>query len=153
MSSRKYVLMLTIIWASLIQAQKNTPVNWEIIIPEKNIIGDEFEILFRIKMEQQWYIYSLNKNSIDHRKTSFWFYENKTFKAIDKLEVFFEKENRVHNKQEFIIENGGGFMQRIKILKANPIIKGKINYILCSKETGQEIVLEENFEIQINTTN
>ena len=51
----------------------------------------------------------------------------------------------------YIDESGGGFVQKIKILKENPVIKGTIVYSVCSTETGLCIFPEEEFEIKVLT--
>mgnify|MGYP003636222830 CR=1 FL=1 len=139
-----------------VSAQNISQVNWKIISPDKVIVGKSAELIYKVNIKPLNYIYSVNTNSKNGKNTAIWFYNNSnSYKVIDKTEAIFEIDflNKNSNQTEYIIEGEGGFTQKIKILKPNPVIKGKISYILHSKETGREKYLEEEFTIHIRTTN
>tara|TARA_R110002051_G_scaffold281673_1_gene343377 strand:+ start:2471 stop:2944 length:474 start_codon:yes stop_codon:yes gene_type:complete len=152
-NSLNYILLVIILWSINTQSQRLT--QWEIISPEKTVIGNNTELLFKVDIKPFWHIYSVNTKSRNGKNTSIWFRENSDFKITEQLEAIYEIEyyNRNTNQMEYIIEEEGGFAQKIKVLKPNPIIKGQINYVLCNRSTNQEIAHVYYFEIQLKTKN
>ena len=131
-------------------------VKWELIITEKAITSSTVDLLFKADINPCCYIYSVNKKAINYSKnTSIWFRENDSFKVVGSLESIYEIEyvNRNTYQIEYIIEEEGGFAQKIKVLKPNPIIKGQINYVLCNRNTNQQVAQVYHFEIQLKTKN
>tara|TARA_R110002051_G_scaffold163626_1_gene234860 strand:+ start:245 stop:721 length:477 start_codon:yes stop_codon:yes gene_type:complete len=157
MNAKRYVwLYFVLISIGLVHAQRTTPIQWEIVPIKKTSVGETVVLLFKANIQPLWYLYSNNKKGNTHKNSSFWFYNNNNkFKIIEKPEAIYEIEyfNRKINQKEYIIEEEGGFAQKIKVLKPNPIIKGQINYLLCNRGNNQEIPQVYHFEIQLKTKN
>ena len=152
----KFLLITLFICSLSIEAQKNNLIKWQLITTEKAIAGSTVDLLFKANINPCCYIYSVNKKAVKLSKnTSIWFRENEDFEIIENPEVIYEIEffNRNTNQMEYIIEEEGGFAQKIKVLKPNPTIKGQINYVLCNRGINQEIAQVYHFEIQLKTKN
>ena len=156
MSSKKNIIFfIVVVFIYKMQAQQYD-VKWEIYDSDIARVDDTVDILFRANIKPYCYIYSVNKKAINYSKnTSIWFRQNDSFKVVGSPESIYEIEyfNKSNNKKEYIIEVEGGFVQKIKVLKPNPIIKGQINYVLCNRGTNQEITQVYHFEIQLKTKN
>ena len=131
MSSKKnivfFILILVVVFK--IQAQHDK-VKWVIYFPDIARVDKTVDILFKANIKPHCYIFSVNKKAVNHSKnTSIWFRENDSFKVVGSLESIYEIEyfNKSNNQKEYIIAVEGGFAQKIKVLKPNPIIKGQIN--------------------------
>lgn len=157
MKIRAYILFFIILIGMLCpsKAQENRFVNWKILNSELEEVVSTTEILFRVNLAPQWYIYSVNTNSKNGKNASIWFRQNNSFKVVGSPESIYEIEyfNKSNNQKEYIIEVEGGFAQKIKVLKPNPIIKGQINYVLYNRGINQEIAQVYHFEIQLKTKN
>jgi|GEM_PF-2984291 len=153
MNFKKHILAITIFSMSLLHAQQNILAKWEVMILEDAVINERTELMFGVKLKPLWFIHSINGKDKNGKNTSIWFRENGDFKIIEKPEAIYEIEqrNESNNKVEYVLVGEGGFMQTIKTLKANPIIKGQINYVLCNRSTNQEIPQEYHFEIKVIT--
>lgn len=136
-----------------LKAQGKKTVIWRIISPKEVVIGSNITLIFNVNSKPFWYIHSVNSKDRNGKNTSIWFRENADFKTIEKPEAIYEIEyfNRKTNQMEYIIQEEGGFAQKIKVLKANPIIKGQINYVLCNRGNNLEIPQVYHFEIQLKT--
>jgi thiol:disulfide interchange protein DsbD len=153
MNFKKHILAITILSTSLIHAQQNILAKWEVMIPKYSSINKKTEVMFRVKLKPLWFIHSINAKGRNSKNTAIWFRENGDFKIIGELEVIYEIEQRNEstNQLKYILKGEGGFIQIIKILKANPIVKGQINYVLCNRSTYQEIPQVYQFEVPVIT--
>ena len=154
-SKKNIIFFIVIVFISKIQAQQKN-IKWQNISQEKTAIGNKVDLLFKTDINSCCYIYSVNKKAVNHSKnTSIWFLENDSFQVVGSPESIFEIEyfNRKTNQIEYIIEVEGGFAQKIEVLKPNPIIKGQINYVLCNRNTNQQVAQVYHFEIQLKTKN
>lgn len=137
-----------------IQAQVENPVSWT-ISPSKTEakIGDIIEITFLANVQKDWYVYSTGKFE-SAPPTTFTFEKNKSFELVGEINVPKSK----HKKDEYIGEydyiiNGGYFVQKVKILAENPIIKGVFEYCTCSQESGMCLPPKEvDFDIKIKVS-
>ena len=155
MNFRKYISVFTMIILSSMQAQKKEFIKWEILVPKAINSNEEVELVFKVKLKSLCFIHSTNIKGRNGKNTSIWFRENGEFKITEQLEAIYEIEyyNRNTYQMAYIIEEEGGFAQKIKVLKPNPIIKGQINYVLCNRGSNQEIPQVYHFEIQLKTKN
>lgn len=133
------------------------PAHWEcsVDVGEGLAIGDVVSLIFKVDLDKGWYIYSPDQDpDLGPVPTSARFEESGSFKVIGKSAPIGVKEkyDDVWKGTVRIIDgSGGGFYQRIKVLKADFTMRGTIIYTACSEETGQCIFPEEDFEIHIKT--
>lgn len=116
--------------------------------PKKEVkIGDVVEIKFNAIIDEGWDLYSSEFPAEDPIKTTFEYKKNGTFELVGKV-----KPIGFHNKEdEFfgtvsIAEGKASFVQRIRILKENPVIEGTIDGQTCTVRDGQCVLLKIDFK-------
>tara|TARA_R110002051_G_scaffold224527_1_gene287667 strand:- start:398 stop:871 length:474 start_codon:yes stop_codon:yes gene_type:complete len=157
MKKNKIVLIiLALSIFSTINSQTLKKVKWEVTTQGKAVINEDVILLFKANIKPLWHIYSVNKNKTRSKNTTVWFYNtHRSYKVKENPEAIFERKftNYESNQTEYIFEDEGGFAQKIRILKSNPVVQGKICYTIYSKETGKTNDVEEEFLIHIKTSN
>ena len=149
-----------LVWLTAIglsHGQLLDPANWEVKVKNGTVqIGKEAEVCFTVQLNKGWYIYSPDQDAdLGPVPTSFELINGKDFKIVGKpipMKVIDKYDDVWEGTVRIIKESGGGFRQRIKVLEANPTIRGTISYTVCSEETGQCIFPDDDFEITIKTT-
>ena len=135
-----------------IQAQILDPADWEYGKLTAQI-GETQELTLKVILEESWYIYSNDQDpDVGPKPTEVTFEPHASYELVGNLKPLKVKEKYddvwVGNVR-YIDESGGGFVQKIKLLQPNPVIRGTIVYSVCSMETGLCIFPEEEFEIKV----
>ena len=130
-------------------AQIRNPSHWSTStsIPEAKI-GDEIDLIFSVKIDDNWYLYSTEFPCEDGPfKTTFTFNPHNSYKLVgittpinpvDKHDKIFDCDVKIFNKK-------AEFRQRIKVL-ASPInITGTYDFQVCSDIDGSCIPGSEDF--------
>lgn len=143
-------LFLSLLAVSMAGAQVLIPAKWQNrIAPAKPGAGDEAEIIFKAKIDQNWYLYSSDFDpELGPMVTEFQFEENDTYELVGgivpqnpskKYDSLWEGEYTYFKKE-------GSFKQKIRVLKDDFVIKGIYIYQVCSDIDGKCIPFEEEFE-------
>jgi thiol:disulfide interchange protein len=121
---------------------------WTFESPKKEVkVGDVIEIKFNATIDPNWHLYSSEFPAEDPIKTTFDYKKNGTFEIVGKV-----KPIGFHNKEdEFfgtvsVAEGTASFIQKIRILKANPVIEGLIEGQTCTVKDGQCVLLKSDFK-------
>ncbi len=141
---------LSLLTVSMAVAQVLIPAKWQNrIAPAKPGSGDEAEIIFKAKIDQNWYLYSSDFDpELGPMVTEFQFEENDTYELVGgivpqnpskKYDSLWEGEYTYFKKE-------GSFKQKVRILKDDFVIKGIYIYQVCSDIDGKCIPFEEEFE-------
>ncbi len=128
-------------------AQVLDPARWTVEKPKKEVkIGDVVEISINGTLAKDWYIYSTEFEAEGPNRTVFNFKPNPTYQLVGKVKPvgFHEKYEEVWEGKVSIAENKAKFVQKIKILQANPVIEGTYEYSVCSTVSGQCLPVKEN---------
>ncbi len=154
--SVKSAIFLWLTAIGLSHGQLLDPADWEVEVNSKTVlIGREAELCFTVRLDEGWYIYSPDQDpDLGPVPTSVELLKGKEFKIIGKpipIKAIEKYDDIWEGTVRIIAESGGGFKQLIKVLGANPTIRGTISYTVCSEETGQCIFPEDDFEINIKT--
>ena len=149
------VVFTTVLFAAQgAMAQLLDPADWEFSAIRANA-GDTQEITLNVLLEETWYIYSNDQDpEVGPRPTVVNFEPHPSYALVGDLKPLKVKEKYDDiwmGNVRYIDESGGGFVQRIKVLQNNPVIRGTILYSVCSMKTGQCIFPEEEFEINVLT--
>ncbi len=143
-------LYLSLTLVSMATAQILTPAKWQNrISPTNPGAGEEAEVIFKAKIDQDWYLYSSDFDpDLGPMVTEFQFEENDSYELIGgiapqnpskKYDSLWEGEYTYFKKE-------GSFKQNVKILKDDFVIKGIYIYQVCSDVDGKCIPFEEEFE-------
>jgi thiol:disulfide interchange protein DsbD len=139
-----FTFLIFILFASGLCAQqasvlKETP-TWKITVSKSPVkAGDEVEITFVSQIEKNWYMYS---NDFDPNLgpvvADFKFDKHPSYQLTGKLRPVGAKKHyeEVWGGDVSIFTGKAEFRQKVKILKANPVIKGTMEFMECSQITG-----------------
>src|SRR5690349_10182402 len=145
-------LLLTIISVFLLiaaNAQIRTPAHWTTFTSVSEAkIGDELDLIFSVKIDDDWYLYSTEFPCEDGPiKTTFTFNPHNSFRLVgsptpvnpvDKHDENFDCEVKVFKKK-------AEFRQRIKVLASSVNITGTADFQVCSDIDGTCVPGSEDF--------
>jgi len=151
----KFFLASTFLMLFAVQTfgQLIAPPKWDIKLSTQALqVGEEAEIILKATIPTNWYIYS---NDFDENVgpilTSLSLEGSKGVTAVEKLKPINPKKkfDEVWEDDITYFAGTGEFRQKIKVIDPNMSLKGTVEYQMCSDITGQCILYEEDFSIQI----
>ena len=136
-----------------LSAQIISPPEWEIQLDQKNPqVGDELTLIFKVAIPTNWYIYS---NEFDPNLgpllTEVKLEESKGISLIGGLEAIGSKKkyDEIWEGDITYFEKEGLFHQKLIITEENAVIKGTLEYQMCSDITNQCINYQEDIHITL----
>ena len=142
-----------------VQAQIFNPAKWKYEVSIDNLkVGDKVDLIFKAEVEDRWYLYSSDFDpDLGPIVTTFQFEPNGTYELSGGIQAINPSKgyDDIFDGEYTYFRGKGEFRQTIKILKNNPLIKGTIDYQVCSDEDGRCINLDEEFvfdQIKVSTT-
>jgi hypothetical protein len=146
MKSLISAVLLLLTFSAFGQIQNHA--QWTFEAPKKEVkVGDVIEVKFNATIDANWYLYSSEFPAEDPIKTTFEYKKNETFEIVGKV-----KPIGFHNKEDeyfgtvSVAEGKASFVQKIKILKENPVIEGLIEGQTCTVKDGQCVLLKSDFK-------
>lgn len=143
------LLLLLSYWG---HAQIIKPPKWTYTFAQKDAaIGDEVELIFKAEIPIGWYIYS---NDFDPELgptiTRVKLKEHASFEIVEELFPInpSRKYDDVFEGDVSYFIGQGEFRMRIKVLSAPVVIKGNIDYQMCTDVDGRCIPFDEDFEFK-----
>ena len=130
-------------------AQIQNRVKWTYEVPQKPVkVGDVIEIKFNATIDEGWDLYSSEFPADGPIKTEFNYKKNGTFELVGKVKPigFHDKFDEIWGDKVSIAETKASFIQKIKILKENPVIEGTIDGQTCTVKDGQCVLLKNDFK-------
>jgi thiol:disulfide interchange protein len=140
-------LIVAVLSSAFSQIQNHT--QWTFEAPQKEVkVGDVVEIKFNAAVDAGWYIYSSEFPAEGPTKADFKFKKNATFEPVGKVKPvgFHEKFDEIWGDKVSIGEGKVSFIQKIKILKENPIIEGAIEAQTCTVKDGLCLPADADFK-------
>lgn len=136
-----------------LSAQVISPPNWEIQLNQKDPqVGDELTLIFKAAIPTNWYIYS---NEFDPNLgpllTEVKLEESKGINLVGGLEAIGSKQkyDEIWEGDITYFEKEGLFHQKLIITEENAVIKGTLEYQMCSDITNQCINYQEDINITL----
>ena len=135
-----------------LKAQLQQKPTWETKTSKSEVkIGEEIELIFTSKIQKDWYMYSSDfSESVGPTVARFDFEKHPSYQLVGKLrpvgnhkhfdEVFEGEVSTFTGKAEF--------RQKVKILKANPVIKVALEFQECSQITGMCVLFDDEIVIK-----
>jgi len=127
------IAIICILSFNSVFAQIQNPVKWN--FSSKNLSNGEVELIMKANIDDNWHLYSqfigdggpvattfTFENSTDYSIVGKVLEKSKTIKAYDKA---FEMNIA-------FFENSALFVQKVEVNKANLVIKGSVNYMVCN---------------------
>jgi thiol:disulfide interchange protein DsbD len=145
------VLLIGLTPALWAQQQLKQKPDWKISFTKTELKpGDETEIVFTSDIEKDWYMYSSDfDENLGPIVTTFTYEKHPSFELIGKVKPIKPKRKfeEVWNGEVSYFTGKAEFRQKVKILAANPKIKGVIEFQECSNITGVCVLFEHDFEL------
>lgn len=141
--------MILISLSSYGQMRKTTSWTFDVSKTEVNT-GDEIELIFKVRVIDDWYIYSSDlEEGIGPNNTVVNFEDNGTFEVIGELIPINPKKkfDDIWDADVTYFVGNGEFRQKIKVLKKDIFIAGTLDFQTCTDVDGQCIPYEEDFVI------
>jgi len=149
------LLLLLIVFTLFQQAQAQLvkPPQWEISLSAQEVeIGDEIEVTFRASIPLGWYIYSNDFDpELGPTVTTVAWDEHVSFEAVNELQSIDAK----HKYDDVFLGDIGYFVgegvfkQTIRILSLPVVIRGNIDYQMCTDIDGRCIPFDEDFTLKL----
>ena len=154
MDLRKILFFLLLSICSFAQIEK--PTTWKYRVLQSNpAVGDVVDLEFSAIIQQDWYLYSSDFSpELGPTVTEFTYTNSTAFKVIGKIKPINRKKkfDEIWGGDVTYFTGTGKFVQKIKILEANPTINGKITYQTCTDIDGKCVPGNENFNLKIKTS-
>ncbi|MBI0400914.1 protein-disulfide reductase DsbD family protein [Cyclobacterium marinum] len=136
-----------------LSAQVISPPKWDIQLDQKNPqVGDELTLIFKAAIPTNWYIYS---NEFDPNLgpllTEVKLEESKGISLIGGLEAIASKQkyDEIWEGDITYFDKEGLFHQKLILNEENAVIKGTLEYQMCSDITNQCINYQEDINISL----
>ena len=135
----------------MVWGQVRTPARWQFSVVEDNgVVGETVTLEFKVTLDNTWYIYSTDQDpEVGPLPAEIIFEPHESYVLLGEaipVKVKQKYDEVWLDSIRIIAESGGGFLQKVKILSPNPVIRSSITYSVCSMETGLCIFPEEDFE-------
>ena len=116
--------------------------------------GDIVELYITANVMEGWHIYSSETNpklEIGPLPTVVTFTKSNAFEVVGKLKAVGAKTKyeEVYEGDVYMMPRPAVFIQKIKILKENPLISGTIEAQACTDENGKCVQESDDFSVQI----
>lgn len=149
---KKILVFLFVSIAFVSSAQILKPAKWTFTSSKTNAkVGDTIELTFTAAIDEGWYMYSSNLKVEGPMPTTVSFTPNNTYKLIGKLTPVKPKQkyDEIWEGKVDYFEKTAKFTQKVKILKANPVIEGKIECQTCTTKDGKCVPNKDKFKFDI----
>lgn len=147
-------IILFLSLGSISEAQIVSPPTWKISLePNKTIVGEKSTLVFEAQIPIGWYIYSNDFDpDLGPNLTTLVLEESADYSLSDSLIAINPKEkfDTTWEGDVTYFMGKGRFEQKLITTSESGIIKGYLEYQMCSDVTGQCINYEEDFEISFN---
>ena len=150
MRKSTFLLVLTM-FSSLALAQFKKTTTWDFDASKKEVkVGDEVELIFKVRVIEDWHIYSSDLDEeVGPMPTEINFEGIQGFELIGSLVSVNPKKkyDDIWEAEVTYFEKEGEFRQKIKITSAHPVIKGTLDFQTCTDVDGQCIPGDQDFSI------
>lgn len=148
---RSIVVFISLFFSVALLGQFRQTQTWSYDASQKEVkVGDEIEIIFRVALIENWYIYSSDIDpEIGPTPTTVEFEENGSFELIGDLIPIEPKKkyDDIWGADITYFSEKGEFRQKVKVLSKDFKLAGLLDFQTCSDVTGQCIPGEQEFVI------
>ncbi|MCI0751162.1 MAG: thioredoxin family protein [Flammeovirgaceae bacterium] len=139
--NRVFIVFVWILSFQSLNAQILQPAKWSASASASNVkLGDELEIIFNVKIDPTWYLYSTEFPCEDGPlKTEFIFKEDPSYQLVGKVVPInpVDKYDEIFECDVKVFKKTAEFRQRIKVLSKDLTIAGEYNYQVCTEVDGK----------------
>jgi thiol:disulfide interchange protein len=135
-------------------AQILKPAKWTFTASKTTAkVGETIDLYFNAAIDDKWYMYSSDLKVEGPLPTTANFTANDSYKLVGKLTPINPKKKHddIWGGEVAYFEHSAKFIQKVKILKANPAIEGKIECQTCTTENGKCVPNKDKFKFDVKT--
>ncbi len=149
---RSFGVLSLLFIAELLSAQTVNPAKWSWeLVPKNPQVGDFAEVVFKVKIEDDWYLYSSDFDpELGPVVTTVNFGKDPSFSlegGLKAIKPSSKYDDEIWGGTYTYFKHEGHFRQKIKILTKDLTIKGSFDSQSCSNVTGLCVPVRGNFEI------
>ena len=135
-----------------VHAQMLRPASWSYSVSDDEVkIGCEIELIFKVKMEDTWHLYSSYQDyDIGPLPTEIHFEPHESYQIIGELTPvgkLIAEYDTLWEETVRYFKHEAEFRQKVKILTDNPVIQGNYTYQVCTTVDGRCVPGDEDFTI------
>ena len=144
-----YFLLFICLLSGSIKGQILKPAKWSYATSaQKYQIGDELELIFKVEIDKNWYLYSTDFDpKLGPLVTTFTFKDNPSYRLVGNIQPIDSKkkyDSLWEGEYTYFVKNAE-FRQRIKVLQPNLRVRGNYAYQVCSDIDGKCIPFDDDF--------
>lgn len=147
---KNIVVIALLILSVKTSAQILKPATWSIALSDSSAVaGDEVDLIFNVKIDDDWYLYSTDFDpNLGPLLTEFEFIPHVSFELIDSIAPIGAKRkyDELWEGEYTYFRHTAKFIQKVKILSADPEIKGGYEYQVCTDIDGKCISFDDEFD-------
>ncbi|MEN7547421.1 protein-disulfide reductase DsbD domain-containing protein [Rapidithrix thailandica] len=132
-----------------VKAQSKPPTQWSYELSKtKYQSGEEIELIFKVKIQAPWYLYSTDFDpDLGPKITSFAFNTHKSYELIGDIQPIKprKKYDPLWEGEISYFTKTAEFRQKIKVKHSKPQISGTFNFQVCSDEDGKCLNFSQEF--------
>ncbi|PIB37260.1 disulfide bond formation protein DsbD [Reichenbachiella sp. 5M10] len=131
-------------------AQILKPAKWSLDISvSEPAIGQEVDLIFEVKIDDQWYLYSSDFDpDLGPMVTTFEFEPDMSYELVGELVPVNpqKKYDSLWEGEYTYFKKTAQFKQTIKVVEENPVVTGSYSYQVCTDVDGKCIPFEDDFD-------
>ena len=144
------VFIVLIVFAQCgLQGQILQPAHWSTSVSKSEVTaGDEIDLIFKVKIEDNWYLYSTEFPCEDGPlKTTFTFTPDISYELIGDAQAInpIDKHDEIFECDVKVFKKTAEFRQRVKVLASPFKVIGVSDYQVCTEVDGRCIPGSEDF--------
>ena len=150
------IFIVFLLTFSIAEAQLLKPTTWKFEPAKKEVkVGETVDLEFKATIQKDWHLYSSDFDpNLGPIVLETEFVPNDSYELVGGL-----KPINPHKRYEDIwegnttyFENQGKLIQKVRILKPNPVIKGTISFQSCTDVDGRCVNGDEDFSFSVKAT-
>lgn len=114
-------------------------------------VGETINIIFTATIDKEWYMYSSRLKVEGPMPTEANFVNNGSFETVGGLIPIKPKEkyDEIWEGKVNYFTGKAIFVQKVKVLKPNPIVEGRLSYQTCTIKDGSCIPNKDKFKLSL----
>ncbi|PSR57461.1 disulfide bond formation protein DsbD [Adhaeribacter arboris] len=147
-----FLFTLLLVVTNSLFAQVLKPAKWSYSFSKKEAkTGDEIEVVFDIKIDPDWYLYSSDFDpNVGPTVTTFTFTPHPSYQLVGKIKPVNPKKkfDKIFGGDVTYFTKTAQFRQRIKVLQKDLRLAGSVEYQVCTEVDGRCIPFDDSFTLE-----
>ncbi|MDQ1770618.1 thioredoxin fold domain-containing protein [Labilibaculum sp. A4] len=148
-----FLAIIVVMFSEFSFGQVLQPAKWKVEFSNKEVkVGDQLDVVFKAAIDKTWHVYS---NDFDPELgpvlIKFDFTENSSYERIGEVKPInaHKHHDEIWGGEVSYFENEAEMRQSILVKELPLHVKGTFEYQTCSDATGQCVMGDDNFDLQV----